>query len=703
MAKICVSLSFSFADRSPQILCANSPTGSALFKSVFPALISSLIYVGLLYTTDITHNEVLDDAYPMGALIAALTFILAFRANNSHSRWWEAYTTITGFHSKLLDVGSTTAAFHLQARKYDSMKPPAFGEHPDIDFVERQRIRVKELSVEELEEQLQRYERVSSFRSILGRLGLGGRVSNVANASAKSSLSGSQVRRNQSQRRRIIQVKNIGGKPSRDSVILSRKTRGIWADGQREPLFLEEAAHLLSLLSAVAFASLRNDMEEADSPLITFDPREPLPHVDPDDYKADVRKEFSGSRSRTTQIIRYLLGISRTPLNRTKYNAARPFRVIGGVSDNEVTVLRSARGNLAKVSLVFMWLEEFVSREYLAGSMGDVAPPIVSRLYQYTSDAMAQYHQARKIAYVPFPFVHAQLTSFFVLIAVGFMPILMLAFINNHAFGFFLNLVTVMSFTGLHEVSGWVLCLRFFVTYRAGWYACMLIVLPFRPLVGGPRARESLPQRPERRPAQQLPRSVQPRAPHHVLRLPPRRVLAVPAEGQRRGGLGQRHGPLPRSEPGRPQAEPGRSERRGRRRRRRRLDLEGRRGRHVDGRLERRAGDRPVVGSVVVRAPRRAVGDVGHVVAAELAVEAVGPVERTRAPAAATRAFSSAASGRRARRPAGPMRPGTKHRVLEHGHLLRPGPASVTCFPFLTANSRAFTANAYFKSRALSI
>jgi hypothetical protein len=257
--------------------------------------------------------------------------------------------------------------------------------------------------------------------------------------------------------RRRIQAKNIGGKSTTGTVILSRKTKGIWADGQHEPLFLEEGAHLLSLLSAVAFATLRNDIEEAESPLITFDPREPFPHVDPDDYKADVRKEFSGSRSRSTQVLRYLLGISRTAVNRTTYNAARPFRVIGGVSDDEVAMLQAARGPLAKVSLVFMWLQEFICREYLAGSMGDVGSPIISRLHQYASEGMMGYNQARKVAYVPFPFVHAQLTSFFVLVAVGFMPILMLAFINNFVFGFFLNLLTVMCFTGLHEVIHGVL------------------------------------------------------------------------------------------------------------------------------------------------------------------------------------------------------------------------------------------------------
>lgn len=262
-------------------------SGSALFKSVFPALISSAIYVALLYTTDVTHDEILDDAYPMGALIAALTFLLAFRANNSHSRWWEAYTCVTNMHTKFLDVGTSLAAFHLQALKYHSKKPPAFGEHPDIDFVERQRIRVKELTLEELEEQLQRFEQGSSVRNFLGKFGWKWKVG-VGHHSPSQRQQQQEQQPSSSKKKpktkfKHLKVKNIGGKP--DSVIFSRKTRGVWADGQYEPLFLEEAAHLLSLLSAVAFATLRNDVEGAESPLITFDRREPFPHVDPDDYK----------------------------------------------------------------------------------------------------------------------------------------------------------------------------------------------------------------------------------------------------------------------------------------------------------------------------------------------------------------------------------------------------------------------------------
>ena len=157
---------------------------------------------------------------------------------------------------------------------------------------------------------------------------------------------------------------------------------------EQPPLFLEEASHLLSLLSAVAMSTLRNDLEEAESPLIGFTPGEQWPHVDPDAYSADVRKGWAKSGRTYLTVFRFLLGLSRTDGSRTLYNAARPFRVLGNVSDSEISMLQSARGPVAKVALCTMWLQEFISREYMNGSVGNVAPPIISRLYQFTSDGM---------------------------------------------------------------------------------------------------------------------------------------------------------------------------------------------------------------------------------------------------------------------------------------------------------------------------
>ena len=117
--------------------------GSAVFKSFFPASLSSLIYMLLYYVTDLEEDDaqIFDHPYPMGALIAALTFLLAFRANFSYNRYWEAVGAIHQMHSKWLDVGMDLAAFHLQSDRYAATRPPAFGEHPELTDLNRYRER----------------------------------------------------------------------------------------------------------------------------------------------------------------------------------------------------------------------------------------------------------------------------------------------------------------------------------------------------------------------------------------------------------------------------------------------------------------------------------------------------------------------------------------------------------------------------------
>jgi hypothetical protein len=168
-------------------------------------------------------------------------------------------------------------------------------------------------------------------------------------------------------------------------VSTSRLDGGITTE---EPsLFLQEAAHLLSLLSAVAMSTLRNDIEGSESPLVEYEPGLPWPCVDPDELSPEVRMQYHES-NRGKQVARFLLGFDRSERHRTLYNAARPFRVLGGVSDEEIEKLQQARGPYAKVSLCTMWVQEFISREYLNGSTGKVASPIISRLYQFVSDGM---------------------------------------------------------------------------------------------------------------------------------------------------------------------------------------------------------------------------------------------------------------------------------------------------------------------------
>ena len=55
--------------------------GSALYKSILPALISTIIYVAIAFSFNEIDHEIFIHPYPMQALVTAFTFLLVFRAN----------------------------------------------------------------------------------------------------------------------------------------------------------------------------------------------------------------------------------------------------------------------------------------------------------------------------------------------------------------------------------------------------------------------------------------------------------------------------------------------------------------------------------------------------------------------------------------------------------------------------------------------
>ena len=85
--------------------------------------------------------------------------------------------------------------------------------------------------------------------------------------------------------------------------------------------------------------------------------------------------------------------------------------------------------------------------------MGKVGPPIISRLVQFLSDGMIYYNHARKIMFTPFPFPHAQLSAFFVLMMMIAIPFLMNQYANHVWLGATLSFLTVTCLAGLHEVA----------------------------------------------------------------------------------------------------------------------------------------------------------------------------------------------------------------------------------------------------------
>ena len=217
-------------------------------------------------------------------------------------------------------------------------------------------------------------------------------------------------------------------------------------------LFFQELAHLVSLLSGIAMSTLRNDIEGFDAPLKEYIPGKPWPPVDPDSVSDSDIRQYGGDNT-FWRAVYFCFGLSRSERNRTLYNASRPFLVLGGVSDREMEHLEAAQGSSAKVALCTLWLKEFISREMMHGSVGKVHHALLSRLYQYISDGCVGYNQARKIAFVPFPFPHGQMTAFFSAIIIFIFPTMFRPFVPDLWLACFLNTLTVMCFLGLHEVA----------------------------------------------------------------------------------------------------------------------------------------------------------------------------------------------------------------------------------------------------------
>jgi len=96
-------------------------------------------------------------------------------------------------------------------------------------------------------------------------------------------------------------------------------------------------------------------------------------------------------------------------------------------------------------------MSEFIVREHLAGSQGAVQSPIISRTMQWMGNGMANYAQARKIMFIPFPFPHAQLSAFFVWVVVMAIPLVLAHYTLDSWLGGVLTFLSVTCLVGLHE------------------------------------------------------------------------------------------------------------------------------------------------------------------------------------------------------------------------------------------------------------
>jgi len=447
--------------------------GSALYKGSIAGILAVLIYLLIELQWNRVGGRVSDDLdHPnsVGVLISSVSLLIVFRANFGYQRYWEGVGAVHQCMSKIMDATMHAAVFHMQNKQYEGIHPPSFFHFDDLNKLNLTRARrrrdedISSFYIEHAMKSVIDMEKVHSdpivdessnharMRSLIDSIVPPSPLRKeklqrpVWNSSAKTSISPKEEERTDVQKRAMLNIRTF---PSAQN---PNENFGSRPNGQTPPLFLQELAHLSSLLCAVALSTLRNDIEDKESPLDIYIPGSQLPAADPDKLPKDTKLGFQ-HKSMFVTILFHWLGLDRLPGKRNMYNVTRPLLVLGGVSDCEVHYLQMARGPHAKAQLAFHWFADFIVREHLNGSMGEVHSAIISRLVQFSSDGMLAYNQARKIMFIPFPFPHAQLSVFFTLTMIPAVPFLMDRFCNKLWTGCLLSFLTVTCLVGLHEVA----------------------------------------------------------------------------------------------------------------------------------------------------------------------------------------------------------------------------------------------------------
>jgi predicted membrane chloride channel (bestrophin family) len=454
--------------------------GSAVYRAMIPGSISVLflIWIRSMWGSNNDFNKngeaaarEIEHPYAVGVLVASITFLLVFRTQQAYARYWEACTSVHHMMSKWMDATIHTANFHMQCSHFDHIKPPSYYDHPDLnkEFLTRDREDHGAAAGSDGESETESV-RIGN-RAVHKSIEYVTQTSKGVKASVKQSTSnGANVRSSSLRNSESPMPKSLLGKPRMDgnwgelyddgkATFFDPKNPdnqhsmgfASFQGGRTPPLFLQELAHLSSLMTGVALSTLRNDIEGAESPLDIYEPGSPWPEVDPD-KETDLTLSYGFARQKLQKVVSFF-GFGATPNQRTRYNAARPLPIVGGVSEGEIQFLQMARGPYAKTMLTWGWLSEFIIREHLAGSTGRVGPPIISRIIQFLGDGMIYYNHARKIMFIPFPFPHAQLSVVYVLVMIPAVALLMDQYADELWLGSLLTFFTVTALAGIHEVA----------------------------------------------------------------------------------------------------------------------------------------------------------------------------------------------------------------------------------------------------------
>lgn len=73
----------------------------------------------------------------------------------------------------------------------------------------------------------------------------------------------------------------------------------------------------------------------------------------------------------------------------------------------DAVTMRAVKTSKAKVELIYQWVQQLIV-ENIRTNVVNIAPPLLSRVFQELANGMVEFHEAIKISTMPFPFPYAQ-------------------------------------------------------------------------------------------------------------------------------------------------------------------------------------------------------------------------------------------------------------------------------------------------------
>lgn len=197
--------------------------------------------------------------------------------------------------------------------------------------------------------------------------------------------------------------------------------------------FRVRVAHWFSLLSCLAFATLRHGNEKLDLDLV------PIREIFAEDDSRRRVRSFSEMKHEVSWRSEMAKGVMPD----------LDLYVLSSPTAEEVSLLEMSHD---KVNTVSLWIIQGVIIEIRAMTL-DVPPPIVSRIFQELSNGMLGFNQAHKVAMVPFPFPFAQLVTLLCTVMYLTLPFFIDRFTQNLVFTPILSFILPMCYCGLNKIA----------------------------------------------------------------------------------------------------------------------------------------------------------------------------------------------------------------------------------------------------------